>query len=93
MNTSLPDPRNAFKAFILALLCWKQDLGDMKNEAAFLVRHAADYSQTPLEPIKGDWNAQTLARSEMWMHKQPVCDEHSWPSSWLKKKIGLKSAL
>jgi hypothetical protein len=53
MDTSLPNPRNAFKAFILALLCWNRILG-YENEAAFLVRRAADYSQTPLEPIEGD---------------------------------------
>jgi len=40
-----------------------------ENEAAFLVRRAADYSQALLEPIEGDWNTQTLARSEMWTHE------------------------
>ncbi|KAG1738630.1 uncharacterized protein EDB91DRAFT_1336990 [Suillus paluster] len=35
-----PDPRNAFKALILALLCDKQNLWDIKNEAAFLLGSA-----------------------------------------------------
>jgi hypothetical protein len=68
MGTSLPNPRDVFKAFILALLCRNRIFG-YENEAAFLVRRAADYSQAPLEPIEGDWNAQTLARSGVWMHE------------------------
>ncbi|KAJ8588324.1 hypothetical protein M405DRAFT_842599 [Rhizopogon salebrosus TDB-379] len=65
-NLTAPVDPMVMKEHHLAI---RRDLWDIENEAAFLVHRAADYSRTPLEPIKGDWNTQTLARSELWMHE------------------------
>jgi len=82
MDASLPDPRSAFKAFISRPPLPKQNLGGVKNEAAFLVRRAADYSQAPLEPIEGGLEYSDLSPlRNVDARSKPVRDEHSWPSS------------